>query len=68
MINIKILINFPISFPHPIITFYILIREGIRFVPNVTPPFLLNVHVLRPSEPEKMVFANVYSISCNIFS
>ena len=23
------------------------------------PPFLSNVHVLRPSEPEKMVFANV---------
>ena len=40
--------------------FYILIREGIRFVQNVTPPpspFLSNVHVLRPSEPEKMVFA-----------
>ena len=24
------------------------------------PPFLSNVHVLRPSEPEKMVFANVF--------
>ena len=35
--------------------YYILIREGIRFM----PPFLSNVHVLRPSEPEKMVFANV---------
>ena len=23
------------------------------------PPFLSSVHVLRPSEPEKMVFANV---------
>ena len=42
--------------------FYILIREGIIFMQNVTPPptfFLSNVHVLRPSEPEKMVFANV---------
>ena len=27
--------------------------------PPPTPPFLANVHVLRPSEPEKMVFANV---------
>ena len=40
--------------------FYILIREGIRFMPNGTPPrFLSNVHVLRPPEPEKMVFTNV---------
>ena len=41
------------------VDFYILIREGIRFMQNGTPPFLSNVHVLRPSEPEKMVFANV---------
>ena len=40
--------------------FYILIREGIRFMQNGThPPFLSNVHVLRPPEPEKMVFTNV---------
>ena len=39
--------------------FYILIREGIRFMQNGTPPSLSNVHVLRPSKPEKMVFANV---------
>ena len=26
---------------------------------NGTPPFLSNVHVLRPSKPQKMVFANV---------
>ena len=42
-----------------IIIFYILIREGIRFMQNGTPPFLSNVHVLRPSEPEKMVFAHL---------
>ena len=43
-------------------TFYILIREGIRFMQNGTPPpppFLSNVHVFRPPEPEKMVFTNV---------
>ena len=28
------------------------------------PPFLSNVHVLRPSEPEKMVFANVSVCVC----
>ena len=39
--------------------FYILIREGIRFMQNVTPPCLSNVHVLRPPESEKMVFTNV---------
>ena len=43
--------------------FYILIREGIIFVQNLTPPppppFLSNVHVLRPPVPEKMVFTNV---------
>ena len=32
-----------------VIFYYILIREGIRFMQNVTPPFLSNVHVLRPS-------------------
>ena len=26
---------------------------------NGTPPFLSNVHVLRPPEPEKMVSVNV---------
>ena len=36
--------------------FYILIREGIRFMQNV---ILSNVHVLRPFETEKVVFANV---------
>ena len=39
--------------------FYNLIREGIRFMQNGTPPFLSNVHVLRPPEPEKMFFTNV---------
>ena len=50
--NSKILFSF--------FRFYILIREGIRFVQNVTPPppFLSNDHVLRLYEPEKMVFAN----------
>ena len=28
------------------------------------PPFLSNVRVLRPSEPEKMVFANVSVCLC----
>ena len=28
------------------------------------PPFLSNVHVLRPSEPEKIVFANVSVCLC----
>ena len=34
--------------------FYILIRESIRFMHNVTPPppFLSNVHVLRPLNPK----------------
>ena len=47
--------------------FYFLIREGIRFMQNGTPPpppFLSNVHVLRPSEPEKMVFTNVSVCLC----
>ena len=43
------------------IFFYILIRE---FMQNVDPPppsfcQMSIVHVLRPSEPEKMVLANV---------
>ena len=31
---------------------------------NVTPAFLSNVHVLRPPEPEKMVFTNVSVCLC----
>ena len=31
------------------------------------PPFLSNVHVLRPSEPEKMVFANV-SVCLSVYT
>ena len=55
--RVRILINFlPGVFNY---FFYILIREGIRFMQNGTPPFLSNVHVLRPPEPEKMVFTNV---------
>ena len=30
---------------------------------NVTPSFLSNVHVLRPSEPEKMIFAECVRLS-----
>ena len=43
------------------IYFYILIREGIRFMQNgpPPPPFLSNVHVLRPPEPENRGFAKV---------
>ena len=36
------------------------------FMQNVTPPFLSNVHILRPSEPEKMVLANVMSVCLSV--